>query len=225
MKFGHEYQTALANEGFPPEWVESAIEYKHLKKVIKKVHRELERLGLNGRMLENLRQFIVVDVDESTAAPEPETTTQKDSEIQSRDTALHAIPEHFSPQVRVLVDSDTGAPIDATLSDETRASLRKLVQHEILVADRRKDLGAEDASDNNGDSATRRPLGWRNESVASDPGEVPRSTRWINVPLTSAQDFFDMLQPKLEELESLRDVETHNLEEEILDLGSAVECG
>ena len=42
MKFSHEFKEALLREGFPAYWVESAIPYGQLKKVIKKVKKELE---------------------------------------------------------------------------------------------------------------------------------------------------------------------------------------
>jgi rubrerythrin len=48
-------------------------------------------------------------------------------------------------------------------------------------------------------------------------------TQWVQVPLASAQDFFNVLEPKLQELEALRKAETAKLETEILDLGDAVE--
>jgi E3 ubiquitin-protein ligase BAH len=44
MKFNHEFQEALLKEGFPPHWVESAVPYGQLKKVIKKVKTELEAI-------------------------------------------------------------------------------------------------------------------------------------------------------------------------------------
>jgi hypothetical protein len=47
MKFAREYKEALLKEGFPPRWVESAVPYGQLKKIIKKVKRELESIGLN----------------------------------------------------------------------------------------------------------------------------------------------------------------------------------
>ena len=48
MKFGQEYAAALAREDFPQHWLDSAIEYKQLKKCIKKVQRELDSIGLDS---------------------------------------------------------------------------------------------------------------------------------------------------------------------------------
>jgi len=53
MKFSHEFQAALIQEGFPAHWVESAFEYKRLKKFIKKVKNELKENNID---LDKLRE-------------------------------------------------------------------------------------------------------------------------------------------------------------------------
>ena len=54
MKFAHEFSAALIREGYPPHWVESAVPYGQLKKIIKKVTRELQSLGLHSSTLAQL---------------------------------------------------------------------------------------------------------------------------------------------------------------------------
>jgi len=51
MKFGHAFQQHLTNDGFPPEWVSSAISYRQLKKCIKRVQKELLGIGLDAETL------------------------------------------------------------------------------------------------------------------------------------------------------------------------------
>ncbi|KAK2871800.1 hypothetical protein FQN49_002808 [Arthroderma sp. PD_2] len=51
MKFGHSYVSTLENEGFPSQWVRSAISYRQLKKCIKRVQSELLSLGLSPEVL------------------------------------------------------------------------------------------------------------------------------------------------------------------------------
>ena len=51
MKFAHEFKAALVEEGFPTHWVESAIPYSQLKKVLKKVSTELQEIGLDPATL------------------------------------------------------------------------------------------------------------------------------------------------------------------------------
>lgn len=54
MKFAHSLIQELEAEGFPPEWQASAIQYKQLKKCIKRVTEELHSLGLSAEMLKKL---------------------------------------------------------------------------------------------------------------------------------------------------------------------------
>lgn len=51
MKFAHEFKAALIREGFPPDWVELAIPYSQLKKILKKVSTELQDIGLDPATL------------------------------------------------------------------------------------------------------------------------------------------------------------------------------
>ncbi|KAF7196177.1 Transcriptional regulator [Pseudocercospora fuligena] len=211
MKFGHEYETALANEGFPAEWVQKAIEYKHLKKCIKKVHKELESLGLDVATLDSMGELI--------ARPQEQKKRKVHDYYAGTRPGLESIPEEFTPQLRILVDSHAGTPLEAKLAPETRESLQKLAKHEMVVAGRRENLGehlhlhaVQDPPSDDQDTT-------RSNSVNFQSPDA----RWIQVPLASAQDFFEMLEPKMMELDELRTEETRNLEDEILELGGAVE--
>lgn len=209
MKFGQEYQKALASEDFPSQWRESAIEYKHLKKCIKQVHRELEALGLDAETLRHMNEWV---------EQPPSAAPQSKGYYSATTPSLPSVPEEFTPQLRVLVHGETGVPLDATLAPETKDALQKLARHEMMSAGRRDHLGVSEA---------RTKHAVRKSSEVSDltkdaPEEVD-DARWVQVPLASAKDFFDLLEPKLQELEALRTAETERLEEEILDLGELVE--
>lgn len=212
MKFGQEYAAALAREDFPQHWLDSAIEYKQLKKCIKKVQRELASIGLDAATIEKLAQWLQIP-DEHQADAEK----SKDG-ASSPATELSAIPEEFTPQLRVLVDSRTGTPLDATLAPETRANLEKLARSELLIAGRRAELG------HTLDRVTTLQA-LRDGDSASDESdrETPTETKWIQIPLVSAKNFFDTLEPKLNELEALNEAEEKKLEMDILDLGDMVE--
>lgn len=54
MKFSHEFKAALIKEAYPSHWVESALPYGQLKKLIKKVTYELKSLGLDPEVLAQL---------------------------------------------------------------------------------------------------------------------------------------------------------------------------
>ncbi|TKA27091.1 hypothetical protein B0A54_17035 [Friedmanniomyces endolithicus] len=210
MKFNQEYQRVLANEGFPEQWLESAIDYKHLKKCIKKVHRELHGLGLDAKTISHLSGD--PDRDESQAP------VQHHDFYSVKEPHLDSIPEEFSPQLRVLVDSRTGTPLDATLTPETKAALKRLARHEIATAEQHAHLGRHAVHEVH----TPHHSGFIDEESTSPPMDAA-DAKWIQLPLATAKEFFDLLAPKLDELEQLREAETRKLEEEILDLGEAVE--
>ncbi|OCF40996.1 hypothetical protein I317_05195 [Kwoniella heveanensis CBS 569] len=54
MKYGKEFQQILESSSFPPDWKESAIEYRQLKKLIKNVVSELTAMGLSPNVLHRL---------------------------------------------------------------------------------------------------------------------------------------------------------------------------
>ncbi|CCU83138.1 RING-14 protein [Blumeria hordei DH14] len=54
MKFAHEFQLALEREGFPAFWIASAVPYSQLKKFLKNIQKEFQRLGLDPATLAQL---------------------------------------------------------------------------------------------------------------------------------------------------------------------------
>ena len=214
MKFGQEYAAALAREEFPQHWLDHAIEYKQLKKCIKKVQRELESIGLDAPTIEKLAQWLHTS-DEKQG--DGEKSKSKDGGVEPASDE-NSIPEEFTPQLRVLVDSKTGTPLDATLAPETRANLEKLARSEMLITSRHAELGHAIHHVNSLQSAR------EGDSTSDDSDkEEPVATKWITIPLVSAKNFFDTLEPKLDELEALNEAEEKKLEMDILDLGDMVE--
>ena len=210
MKFGQEYHNVLATEGFPDHWRESAIEYKDLKKCIKRIRHELLDIGLDSETIGQLSEW----VEKPTAANN--STHVSKGYYSAAEPVLDTVLEEFTPQLRVLVDSKTGAPLDAALAPETKASLQKLAKHELIASGRKSHVGG----------AVQSPRLPQTNSEPTSEDEttfVPQDARWVQLPLASARDFFDLLEPKLSELEALRTAETFKLEEDILDLGEAVE--
>lgn len=47
MKFGRQFKTVLLEQGFPQQWVDDAVPYSQLKKVINKLCNELNGYGLD----------------------------------------------------------------------------------------------------------------------------------------------------------------------------------
>ncbi|OQO08062.1 hypothetical protein B0A48_06855 [Cryoendolithus antarcticus] len=220
MKFGQEFAQALASEGFPQHWVDSAIGYKNLKKCIKKVQRELLEIGLDASTIQHLSGPISGD-----DSPEPEKNFENREFVSTAEPGLGRILEEFSPQMHLLVDSVTGEPLDAALTADTKKHLEKLARHEMLIKGRHAELGhathhvgsigsiASFESDRRGSE----------HSIASNQHDSQHAAKWIQVPLASAKDFFDLLEPKLQELEALNTAEEAKLEGDILDLGDMVE--
>jgi E3 ubiquitin-protein ligase BAH len=87
----------LLREGFPPEWVEAAVPYGPLKKVIKKVRKELEEIGFNPS---ELRDGVAFQYD-----------------FDGEDV--------FTPKFTVYFEGEE--PVDASLSEDTREILKTLV--------------------------------------------------------------------------------------------------
>lgn len=47
MKFARRFKAELIEQGFPQHWVDSAVPYSQLKKVINKICRELNEYGID----------------------------------------------------------------------------------------------------------------------------------------------------------------------------------
>lgn len=54
MKFGHAFQEALVADSYPRHWVDKAIPYRQLKKILGKVREELIRIGYDPQTLHEL---------------------------------------------------------------------------------------------------------------------------------------------------------------------------
>ena len=135
MKFGQEYQNVLATEGFPDHWRESAIEYKDLKKCIKRIRHELLDIGLDSETIGQLSEWVEKPTDAN------DSTHVSKGYYSAAEPVLDTVLEEFTPQLRVLVDSKTGVPLDAALAPETKASLQKLAKHELIASGRKSYVG------------------------------------------------------------------------------------
>ncbi|KAK8201593.1 hypothetical protein M8818_005847 [Zalaria obscura] len=205
MKYGHEYDQALATEGFPAEWVSSAISYRQLKKSIKRVRQELLDLGLNPDTLKNLpKSFGTRPLDGA-----------KDSNSASK---------RFVPELWVALDDQSGQFLDAGLTDETKNFLRHIKLRRPSVGGRTisttsdSDGGPEPTTpDSEVDEV---PACLEHVRLPSDASEA--GVRWIQIPLSTVTSFFDSLDPKLAELDRIQEAEEARLGALIVALGQAV---
>ncbi|KAF2717372.1 hypothetical protein K431DRAFT_277001 [Polychaeton citri CBS 116435] len=218
MKFGREFQQTLDRERFPKEWVASAVEYKHLKKCIRKVQSELEEIGLHPDTLGQFSQWL------------KEAQQEEDERLASGGEGINELKTkikkgEFVPQLRVLIDRNTGQPIDATLTTETKDSLKSLASSDRLLALRRSEARRSELHSppsEEGDRASRSNAHSNETPPERRPSNVDETT-WVEVPLASAQHFFALLEPKLRELEALNAREEQNLSDQIMDLGDMVQ--
>lgn len=205
MKFGHVFQQHLLQDGFPEHWVESAISYRQLKKCIKKVEQELTVIGLDAKTL----SLLLNAAERGPAMSEEDDEKPFTYELspQKRSTNGSNTPVKFRPKLRFLLDDETGEPLHATLTPETKQYLHELALREKLSSVR---ITEDNASD---------------KQVDIDEGQSRRSSktyRTVEIPLVSDSQFFSMLQSELSGLAELQEEEEKKLSGEIHDLGSVV---
>ncbi|KAL1303101.1 hypothetical protein AAFC00_006542 [Neodothiora populina] len=198
MKYGHEYKQLLASEGFPAEWVCEAVSYRELKKCIKKVQQELLAFGLDADTLHSVPAIFGV----GTPPPPPPPEDEDEDEVLSE---RHETPSSFVPELWVAVDKESGSFVDAGLTQGTKDHFSRLRSTTTTDDDYGVEVEEQDAR------AERRP------SVGSD-------VRWVNVPLSTAATFFDLLDPRLARLDALQQQEEKRLEGSIISLGNAIEA-
>ncbi|WVR09317.1 hypothetical protein IAU60_006382 [Kwoniella sp. DSM 27419] len=91
MKYGKEFQQILDGSSFPPDWKDSAIEYRRLKKLIKNVVSELTSMGLSPDVLHKL-----LVTEDGASKPSPRAPIRRDStDVESDEDVLEF--EYDSP--------------------------------------------------------------------------------------------------------------------------------
>jgi len=126
MKFGHLFKQTLRDEGFPPEWVDSAISYSQLKKCIKRLTDELQQVGLDPATLSKLLKH----VEDYNASTQEDDEQERPFEYilnpdSSRDNASPS-RKAFHPKLLFYVNETSGEVLSAQLDDETRRKLQML---------------------------------------------------------------------------------------------------
>ncbi|KAJ8106279.1 hypothetical protein OPT61_g9644 [Boeremia exigua] len=118
MKFGHVFKQCLRNEGFPPEWVDSAISYSQLKKVINRLTDELQQVGLDPATLSKLLKH-VEDYNASADQDRPFEYI-----LNGDESSLKAKP--FHPKLLFYVNEKNGDVDSASLDEQTKRKLQML---------------------------------------------------------------------------------------------------
>jgi len=222
MKFGHAFKQSLQKEGFPPEWVESAISYSQLKKCIKRLTDELRQVGLDPETLAKLLKH-VEDYNAST-------TQNKDNHqerpfeyiLNANDSkgVRHKAHQPFHPMLLFYVNETTGEIYSAELDEETKRKLQMLA-----VETGMSQIRVTEAADAQPQSPTTPdmtspdvPAIVRRDSISSSrPGY-----RTVKVPLDSDTEFFTRLSSEVTGLEKLQEREEKRMHSQIEDLGKQI---
>jgi E3 ubiquitin-protein ligase BAH len=212
MKFGQAFKQALRNEGFPSEWIDSAISYQQLKKCIKRLTNELGELGLDPATLDRLLKH----VEHFNASAGKQAEEDRPFEyILSDHVDGTSTSKTFHPKLLFYVDEATGALHSAQLDEETKRKLQMLAV-ETGMTDLRVSEEADYDSPQSDDTAAS-----RGSSPVTKTRKRP-GFRTVEVPLTSDAEFFTKLSSELSGLEALQKKEEKRMHTEIEQLGKQI---
>ncbi|KAF2026723.1 RING-14 protein-like protein [Setomelanomma holmii] len=214
MKFGHAFKQSLSNEGFPPEWVDSAISYSQLKKCIKRLTDELQQVGLDPETLSKLLKH-VEDYNASTDQDEePERPFEYILDSNHATDASKA-RKPFQPKLLFYVDEATGEVHSAKLDEETKEKLQMLAV-ETGISDLRV---FEDTASLKSDAAQAQNQA---ENRQTNTSQNRPGYRTVEIPLTSDTEFFTRLSSEVTGLEKLQEREEKRMHTQIEDLGKQI---
>ncbi|KAF1920348.1 RING-14 protein-like protein [Ampelomyces quisqualis] len=224
MKFGQAFKQSLRNEGFPPEWVESAISYSQLKKCIRRLTDELRQVGLDPETLSRLLKH----VEDYNASTDQHVDQERPFEyILHGDDLNDATPlktrRPFQPKLLFYVDETTGEVHSAKLDEETKRKLQMLAVETGMTELR----VFEDTSSSLGDSE---PPDCASPTSPTTSARLPCTNtckhrpgcRTIEVPLYSDTEFFTRLSTEVSGLEKLQEREEKRMHGQIEDLGKQI---
>jgi E3 ubiquitin-protein ligase BAH len=216
MKFGQAFKQSLRNEGFPPEWVDSAISYSQLKKCINRLTNELRQVGLDPETLSKLLKH----VEDYNASTDQDDDQERPFEYilngdDSTDTATKA-RKPFQPKLLFYVNEATGEVHSAKLDEETKRKLQMLAvetgMSQLRVVEETSSPLASPCLESP-TSPTITPVGVSTHR----PGY-----RTVEIPLNSDTEFFTRLSSEVSGLEKLQEREEKRMHTQIQELGKQI---
>ncbi|KXH26694.1 hypothetical protein CSIM01_02995 [Colletotrichum simmondsii] len=210
MKFAHDFKETLRRQDFPPHWIDQAIPYGQLKKVLKRVARELNDLGLDP---ETLRQLLD-PANDSPLAAKYRLNAAGNSKL-------------LRPKLTVLVHMRDGNAVDASLTPASRSLIERIAA--LQSHDPAQPIPAAAPEDT---VPTKSPASSA-ESLANAETELSDTQRClqvegqssptehyerIEVPLVFDSEFFDILQSDVNNLDALQAKEEKAMVMEIVAL-------
>ncbi|TKW59892.1 putative transcriptional regulator [Colletotrichum tanaceti] len=213
MKFAHDFKETLRREDFPSHWIDLAIPYGQLKKVLKRVARELNDLGLDP---DTLRQLLD-PADDSPLAAKYRLNAAGNSKL-------------LRPKLTVLVHMRDGNAVDASLAPASRSLIERIAalqSHdpgEAILAPL-KEPGSTPVIISSAESLANAEIelsdtknGDENHGHAAPVEHYER----IEVPLVFDSEFFGILQSDVNNLDALQTKEEKAMVTEIVALRQEV---
>jgi E3 ubiquitin-protein ligase BAH len=213
MKFGQAFKQSLQNEGFPPDWVESAISYSQLKKCINRLREELQQVGLDPVTLSKLLKH----VEDYNASADQDDEQERPFEYilngdDSADPTTQA-RKPFKPKLLLYVNESTGEVHSAKLDEDTKQKL-----HMLAVETGMSGMRVLDDSGSSLNSPASEDL----PSPTANHSKHRPGYRTVEVPLTSDTEFFTRLSSEVSGLEKLQEREEKRMHSQIEDLGTQI---
>ncbi|KAF4121580.1 SPX domain [Geosmithia morbida] len=203
MKFARDFKETLASQGFPSHWVENAIPYGQLKKCLKKVQRELQDLGLDPDTLKALSD----PKNTSPVALKYRLQTSSDSNL-------------VRPTLTVDVHFRDGIAVDASLTQSTRRFLEKIAS-ELPVS--RQSSAPTSPTEEKNESLDATMVDGSAQFNVEEANALKRpGCETIEVPLVFDNQFFEMLQSDVNNIEALQASEEANMTDEIVHIRDQV---
>jgi hypothetical protein len=214
MKFGHVFKESLRNEGFPPEWVDSAISYSQLKKCIKRLTDELRQIGLDPETLSKLLKHVE---DYNDAAGQDDDQERPFEYILNPDSTGPGSRQAFHPKLIFYVNELNGDVLGAKLDEETRRKLQMMA-----VETGMSDMRVVEDSESSVQSVESIDLAAATDATPMSPPRNRPGHRTVEVPITSDTEFFTRLTTEVSGLEKLQEREEKRMNVQIEELGKQV---
>lgn len=184
MKFGHSFKEALQGESYPQHWVDKAIPYGQLKKLLGKVREELIRNGYDPDTLHKLLADHNAEYRlrvENSHILRPKLVVRPSANA----TCLRsdALPN-------LLTEGEPATPVSA-LAIVSLESPSSVPLEDVIVSSPKTLAEAQDAG-------------------------------WVDIPLNSDAQFFNILQTDVVELDSLQTQERQSMNDGIQLLGDEI---
>ena len=221
MKFAKTFEDELSEGNIPQEWRSAAIQYKALKKCIKKVVRELAQLGLTSENLSLVfehggqqQQGQARSPDGSNLLVEPKIILRVHEDM--------PIDANISPAskslIQDLISNLESMPTTSTLSTPLQKTRSRSVSSSPSVQE------IVDVLSTNGDSGHRPPLSLPQSDDLQFPLPATEDgdSQTIAISLRSDSEFFQMLSEELANLDELQAREKLKLTQSIRELGRQV---